>query len=274
MNKVFLAIVVTLLIGNLETDAQVKRSRPKQKQLIAAPAKTPLPAEYEINAVVVKGLGVFIVGISPLPDVAISNEKAFKSFFKDFYGVNELSPKEQRALPKVVVKFGDEDDIQTIVNAVKFVYVSGKQVVELENLLDMIRIFVVPEPNEDEQVINVRPNPLTLLVTMNDQGNLTLNNEDIGKISDLSRLSDRLREIYRSREENGVFRENSNEIEKTISIKMPLTASAGDLSKIAKALRLVGADRIGFELGDPIITRRDLILDLPMGPPPRKKPNK
>ena len=30
----------------------------KQKQLIAAPAKTPLPAEYEINAVVVKGLGV------------------------------------------------------------------------------------------------------------------------------------------------------------------------------------------------------------------------
>jgi hypothetical protein len=278
MNRLFLAIMAALLVLTAEAAAQTKRttkSRPGQKQLIAAPAKTPTsPAEYEISALVAKGMGVIIMGISPAHGVDVSNEKAFRGFFKDLYIVDDLASEKKRSFPKVVIKFGDDDDIQTLVNAIKFVAVSSNTTVELENLTERTRLFVVPEPNENEQQIDVKPNPLTLVVAMDEKGNLALNDEEMGKISDLTKLSERLREIYRERETNGVFRENSNEIEKTISIKMPLTGSAGDLSRIAKALRMVGADRIGFELGDPFVTRRDLILDLPIGPPPRKKPTK
>ena len=195
MNKLVWAIVVTLFIGALGIDAQVKKNPPSRKQLSTVPVKTsPAPAEYEINALVVKGLGVFVVSVSPLPDVAISNEKAFQSFFNDLYGGSEFSPREQRALPKVVIKFGDDDDIQTLVNAIKFVYVSSKMAVELENLIDPTRMFVVPEPNENEQ-INVKPNPLNLFVQMNNERNLSLNDEEMGSISDLSKLSYRGREI-------------------------------------------------------------------------------
>src|SRR6185436_3107198 len=80
----------------------------------------------------------------------------------------------------------------------------------------------VPAEPKDHQNVNVKPNPLTLVVAINkDTKAITLNNEPFGDVSDTEKLSNKLREIFKQREDNGVFREGSNEVEKTIFVKSP-----------------------------------------------------
>src|SRR5437773_1152249 len=81
---------------------------------------------------------------------------------------------------------------------------------------------VPAEPkNEQQQVI--RPNPLTLVVAINkDSKAITLNNDAFGDVNDTTKLKNKLIQIFKEREANGVFKESSpNEIEKTLFIKSP-----------------------------------------------------
>src|SRR3982751_828762 len=80
----------------------------------------------------------------------------------------------------------------------------------------------VPAEPKDQQNVNVKPNPLTLVVAIDKETRkITLNNEPFGDVSDTEKLTSRLREIFKDRENNGVFREGSNEVEKTIFLKSP-----------------------------------------------------
>jgi len=64
-------------------------------------------------------------------------------------------------------------------------------------------------------------------------------------------LSNKLREIFKEREANGVFKENSpNEIEKTVFIKSPKSVRYGDVVKIIDAAKMVGASPIGLQIDD------------------------
>lgn len=60
-----------------------------------------------------------------------------------------------------------------------------------------------------------KPNPLVLVVKIGADGKPTLNTEPQ---QDLGALSSKLTEIFKLREENGVFREGTNEVEKTILV--------------------------------------------------------
>jgi biopolymer transport protein ExbD len=277
MNKFLLILSGLLPFIVVNAQAQVPKNRSVQKttkHIVTKETETTLPAEYKIYATVLKGQGLFLVGVEPsLASNATLNE-AFQAFFKDHFGVKRsTAPGTRRESPKVVIRFMDDDDIATLLNAVALVRVSEKTVVELEYMLGDIHLFTQPPLAEAEQ-INIKPNPLTLIVTMDDQQNISLNNDEMGKLSDLSVLSEFLQKIYRAREENGVFRENTNEIEKTVSIKMPLKSSAADLIKIAKALKTVGADRIVLQTDDLIEPRRDLIREVQELPSPKKKPTR
>ena len=280
MTAVFAFLVVN-------TDSQSTKRQPTQKQTKPPVVKeTLLPAGYEIDATVLKGLGIFIMGIAPTPTYPATDESAFQAFLYDHFGMKPSTPPHaKRDYPKVVIKFGEEDDISTLVNSINVVRVSDKIVVELQNLLDPMRFIVSPKEKSSD-LLNVKPNPLTLVVAMDEQNNITLNNDEMGKLSDLSTVANFLRNIYLDREKNGVFREDSNEIEKTVFIKMPLKASAGDLIKIAKALEKVGADRIGLSIDEPVDERKELLDALPTVPkrpkslldtvptiPKKKKPN-
>ena len=67
-----------------------------------------------------------------------------------------------------------------------------------------------------------KPNPLTLVVSINkDTKVITLNNEPFGDVSDPEKLADKLRETFTTRTQNGVLRDGTNEVEKTIFIKSP-----------------------------------------------------
>ncbi|MBV9215659.1 MAG: biopolymer transporter ExbD [Acidobacteria bacterium] len=109
----------------------------------------------------------------------------------------------------------------------------------------------VPAEPKDQQNVNVKPNPLTLVVAIDKETRkITLNNEPFGDVSDTDKLNGRLREIFKDRENNGVFREGTNEVEKTIFIKSPKSVRYGDVVKVIDAAKSAGASPIGLQIDD------------------------
>ncbi|MEO7538731.1 MAG: biopolymer transporter ExbD [Pyrinomonadaceae bacterium] len=109
----------------------------------------------------------------------------------------------------------------------------------------------VPAEPKDEPQTPIKPNPLTLVVAINkDTKAITLNNEPFGDVSDTEKLSNKLREVFKERESQGVFREGTNEIEKTIFIKSPKLIRYGDVVSVIDAAKSVGASPIGLQIDD------------------------
>ena len=109
----------------------------------------------------------------------------------------------------------------------------------------------VPAEPKDQPQVDVKPNPLTLVVGISkDTKQITLNNEGFGDVTDTSKLTDKLKEIFKQREDNGVLREGTNEVEKTIFIKSPKSIKYGDVVKVIDAAKFAGASPIGLQIDD------------------------
>ena len=109
----------------------------------------------------------------------------------------------------------------------------------------------VPAEPKDQPQVEVKPNPLTLVVSINRETRaIQLNNDNAGTVDDPTALTARLSDIFKQRETNGVFREGTNEVEKTIFIKSPKLAKYGDVVKVIDASKLAGASPIGLQIDD------------------------
>jgi biopolymer transport protein ExbD len=109
----------------------------------------------------------------------------------------------------------------------------------------------VPAEPKDQPQVEVKPNPLTLVVSINrETRGIMLNNDSAGSVDDPTELTARLADIFKQRETNGVFREGTNEVEKTIFIKSPKLAKYGDVVKVIDAAKLAGASPIGLQIDD------------------------
>lgn len=109
----------------------------------------------------------------------------------------------------------------------------------------------VPAEPKNEPQTNVQPNPLTLVVAINKENrSVSLNNEPFGDVADTSKLLNRLREIFKEREANSVFRDGTNEVEKTIFIKSPKLVKYGEVVRVIDAVKLAGASPIGLQIDD------------------------
>lgn len=110
---------------------------------------------------------------------------------------------------------------------------------------------VPAEPKPEDKLSPPRPNPLTLVVTI-DKTNLgiKLNNEDMGNVTDTSVLQTRLQQVFKDRQDQGVFREGTNEVEKTIFLKAPRSIKYGDVVKVIDAAKVAGAQPIGLQIDD------------------------
>jgi biopolymer transport protein TolR len=110
---------------------------------------------------------------------------------------------------------------------------------------------VPAEPKPEENQVEAKPNPLTLVVAVNKADmSVTLNNEAAGDVSDTSLLTTKLQEIFKQRENNLVFREGTNEVEKTVFLKSPRSVKYGDVVKVVDAVKLAGSDRVGLQVDD------------------------
>ena len=108
---------------------------------------------------------------------------------------------------------------------------------------------VPAEPKPDDNTI-AKPNPNTLVVSINKSNlGLTLNNEPFGNVTDPEDLINKLRSVFKDRE-GKVFKEGTNEVEKTLFIKSPRSVKYGDVVKVIDAVKQAGATPIGLQVDD------------------------
>jgi biopolymer transport protein ExbD len=97
--------------------------------------------------------------------------------------------------------------------------------------------------------VDVKPNPLTLVVAIDRATKkVTLNNSEAGDVSDASALTAKLQDIFKQREANGVFREGTNEVEKTVFIKSSPAVKYGEVVRVIDAAKIAGATPIGLQV--------------------------
>ncbi len=109
----------------------------------------------------------------------------------------------------------------------------------------------VPAEPKPEDTTVAKPNPNTLVVAINRSDmSITLNNEPFGDVTNAEPLTQRLSQIFKEREANGVLREGTNEVEKTLFIKSPRSVKYGDVVKVIDAAKIAGAQPIGLQIDD------------------------
>ena len=109
----------------------------------------------------------------------------------------------------------------------------------------------VPAEPKNEQQLDVKPNPLTLVIAINRENRaISLNNESAGSVDDPTALTAKLTDIFNQRTTNGVFREGTNEVERTVFLKSPTLVKYGDVVKVIDAAKMAGASPIGLQIDD------------------------
>lgn len=134
--------------------------------------------------------------------------------------------------------------------------------------IDKVGLVVIGEKNDDDPYqispkrfevkllklpksdIPMKPNPLLLVAMLETDGKLKINNEDMGNISDSKKSENLLVQVFKDRENNGVFREGTNEVEKTVFIKVSKSSKYGDFIKLVDAVKIAGAQPIGIQIDD------------------------
>ena len=134
------------------------------------------------------------------------------------------------------------------IDRVKLVVVGGKTENDPYQIASLIFEVYLPEMIDKTRLL--KPNPLMLVAALGKDGKLQLNNDDMGTISDPKRLQDKLMRIFRDRENNGVFRERTNEVEKTVFLKASGSGKYGDFIKLVEAVKGIGAEPIGIQIDD------------------------
>jgi biopolymer transport protein ExbD len=109
---------------------------------------------------------------------------------------------------------------------------------------------VPAEPKPEDKNVILKPNPNTLIAFVGKDGKLRLNQDAMGDVSDTAELTNKLVNVFKQRETDRIFRENTNEIEKTVFIKAPRTLKYGEVVKVVDAVKLAGAQPVGLQVDD------------------------
>ncbi len=118
--------------------------------------------------------------------------------------------------------------------------------------------FAAKLPSPPENTPEVKPNPKTLVVTIEPDRTLKLNSlTDMGTVDDTSKLSVKLLDLFAERTRNKVYRDDllsrsdlpeALRIEKTVFIKAPRSISYGEVARVIDGIKGSGADPIGLQL--------------------------
>lgn len=113
------------------------------------------------------------------------------------------------------------------------------------------------DPNED--VSQLKPNPLTLVVTIGQDLSLKLNQDVMGSVNDPSALSAKLQQTFGQRKEQHAYKvgmetatniPEDQRIEKTVFVKAPRALKYGEVVKVIDAIKGAGANPVGLQVDD------------------------
>lgn len=113
------------------------------------------------------------------------------------------------------------------------------------------------DPNED--LSQLKPNPLTLVVTISPDLQLKLNQDDMGSVNDPAALAQRLAAVFAQRKEQRAYKvgmeartdlKEDERIEKTVFVKAPRATRYGDVVKVIDAIKGAGASPVGLQVDD------------------------
>ena len=113
------------------------------------------------------------------------------------------------------------------------------------------------DPNED--LSQLKPNPLTLVVSVGSDLQLRLNQDSMGSVNDTTSLSMRLAQVFAQRKEQRAYKPGmetrsdlpeDERIEKTVFVKAPRSLPYGDVVKVIDAIKGAGANPVGLQVDD------------------------
>jgi biopolymer transport protein ExbD len=113
------------------------------------------------------------------------------------------------------------------------------------------------DPNED--VSKLKPNPLTLVVSISTDLQIKLNQEPMGSVNDTSALAAKLQQTFSQRREQHAYKvgmetatnvPEDQRIEKTVFVKAPRALHYGDVVKVIDAIKGAGASPVGLQVDD------------------------
>jgi biopolymer transport protein ExbD len=113
------------------------------------------------------------------------------------------------------------------------------------------------DPNED--LSQLKPNPLTLVVSISPDLQLKLNQDAMGSVNDTGALSVRLQQVFQQRKELRAYKPGmetrsdlpeEERIEKTVFVKAPRSLHYGEVVKVIDAIKGAGANPVGLQVDD------------------------
>ena len=113
------------------------------------------------------------------------------------------------------------------------------------------------DPNED--LSKLKPNPLTLVVTIGSDLQIKLNQDSLGSVNDTAPLAQKLAATFLQRKEQRAYKvgmeartdmKDEDRIEKTVFVKAPRAAKYGDVVKVIDAIKGAGANPVGLQVDD------------------------
>lgn len=113
------------------------------------------------------------------------------------------------------------------------------------------------DPNED--LSKLKPNPLTLVVSISTDLQLKLNQDGIGSVNDTGPLSQKLQQTFEKRKTEHAFKAGmetradlpeADRIEKTVFVKAPRSIPYGEVVKVIDAIKGAGANPVGLQVDD------------------------
>lgn len=113
------------------------------------------------------------------------------------------------------------------------------------------------DPNED--VSKLKPNPLTLVVSITPDLQIKLNQDPMGSVNDTSALAAKLQQTFQQRKEQHAYKigmetatnvSEDQRIEKTVFVKAPRALHYGDVVKVIDAIKGAGASPVGLQVDD------------------------
>src|SRR6185437_4632106 len=111
------------------------------------------------------------------------------------------------------------------------------------------------DPNED--LSKLKPNPLTLVVSISPDLQIKLNQDSLGSVNDTAPLAQKLAQTFRERKDQRAYKigmenrqdlKEDDRIEKTVFVKAPRAAKYGDVVKVIDAIKGAGANPVGLQV--------------------------